>query len=145
VGAISLWFVTRSIGGSGSHLIDLASLNQTITYVPRGLSNVLFAPYPWAVRRVIDLPTIPEMLAWYTILAAAAWTVARHRRRLGPASATLLAFAGTALVVYVLTEGNVGTVFRHRAMTVTPFLTVLAAPTLLKLWAAIARRRLIPD
>jgi hypothetical protein len=144
-GAISLWFVIKSAGVSEGHLTDLASLSRTIAYLPRGWSNVLFAPYAWAVRRVIELPTIPEMLAWDTILAAAAWTVARPRRRLGPASATLLAFAGTALVVYVLTEGNVGTVFRHRAMTVTPFLTVLAAPTLLKLWAAIARRRLIPD
>ena len=138
VGAVVMWFTLKGIGTSGGES-DVVALNQTIAYLPRGLSNVFLTPYPWVVRRALDLPTIPEMLGWYAILGAALWTVAR-RPRLGAASVTVLAFAGAMFLVFFLTEGNVGTVFRHRAMTVAPFVTLLAAPTLLRLWDALRRR-----
>jgi hypothetical protein len=106
-----------------------AALVRTLTYLPQGFSNVILAPYPWAVRRLIDLPTVPDAILGYIALAAAAATlVARAdlRRVLAPIAAYIV---GT-LVILVLSEGNVGTVFRHRTMSVTPFVIMLAAPSL---------------
>jgi hypothetical protein len=136
---VGLWLVASSAATGASRLLDLEAMSRTITYLPRGLSNLFFAPYPWAIHRVMDLPAIPAMLAWYAILGAAVWLVAR-RRMVGP-TATIVVFAATMFVLLLLTEGNVGTLFRHRAMTVTPFVTLLAAPALLRVWDAFGRRR----
>ena len=131
---VGLWLVASSAATGASRLLDVEAMSRTITYLPRGLSNLFFAPYPWAIRRVMDVPAIPAMLGWYAILGAALWLVAR-RRMVAP-TATIAVFAATMFALLLLTEGNVGTLFRHRAMTVTPFVTLLAAPALLQLWSA---------
>ena len=89
---------------------------------------VLLAPFPWSPRRLLDLLRVPEMLLWYVALAGAFVVVARGSaswRRLAP----LALFIVGTMTVFVLAEGNVGTLFRHRAMVV-PFVLILAAPTL---------------
>lgn len=87
---------------------------------------VLFAPFPWAIRRPLDLLPIPEMLVWYGAFTGAIVVVARHARLWRPL-APLVVFIGGVTLVFFLAEGNVGTVFRHRAMII-PFVLVLAAP-----------------
>jgi hypothetical protein len=133
-----LWLAATSVGAGAGRLLDADALLRTIGYLPRGLSNLFFAPYPWGIRRVMDLPAIPAMLGWYAILGAALWVVAR--RRMVVPTATVLLFAATMFVLLLLTEGNVGTLFRHRAMTAAPFVTLLAAPALLQLWSWVGRR-----
>jgi hypothetical protein len=39
----------------------------------------------------------------------------------------LIFFVGGTLIIFALVEGNVGTLFRHRAMVV-PFVLILASP-----------------
>ena len=84
--------------------------------LPTGLISVLGAPFPWTVRRLKDLPTVPEMIGWYLMLALATVgivaTIKRDWRRL---FLPLLFTAGLILVL-ALVEGNVGTIFRHRSM-----------------------------
>jgi predicted exporter len=84
--------------------------------LPTGLISVLGAPFPWTVRRLKDLPTVPEMLAWYAMLAlAAVGIVATFKRDWRKLLLPLLFSAGLILVL-ALVEGNVGTIFRHRSM-----------------------------
>jgi hypothetical protein len=87
---------------------------------------VLMAPFPWTPRRALDLLPAPEMLLWYAALAGALVTVVR-RSHLWRSSAPLALFVGGTLLVLLVAEGNVGTLFRHRAMVV-PFVLVLASP-----------------
>jgi hypothetical protein len=106
------------------------------------LANVVVGPFPWASRRVIDLLVVPETLGWYVVLLAAVstfWLRLDLRSRLLP----IAVFAGAMFMIFALTEGNIGTLYRHRAMGVTPFVVLSASPALVAWWTAI-RRRLRP-
>ncbi|MFN0071081.1 MAG: hypothetical protein ACKVVP_06280 [Chloroflexota bacterium] len=105
--------------------------------LPMGIAHVLGAPFPWTVKRVKDLPTIPEMVGWYAMLSLALLGLAtrfRHdwRRLLMP-----LLFTGMLVTVLGLVEGNVGTIFRHRAMLMP---TVFVAAGIGLTWL-LARRK----
>lgn len=87
-----------------------------LEHLPMGVMHVLGAPTPWGVTRTKDLPMIPEMIAWYAMLGLAVTGLVTSfksdwRRLLLP-----LLFTGAIIGVLGLVEGNVGTIFRHRAM-----------------------------
>lgn len=109
---------------------------RTLAYLPKGLAYALFAPFPWAVRRPLDLLAVPEMLLWYGLLAAALVTLLRWRNRWRFLAPTVIFVAGS-IGIFALVEGNVGTLFRHRAMVI-PSTILLAAPSL---WWAFDRAR----
>ncbi len=104
---------------------------RTLAHIPRGLAYALFAPFPWSARRLLDLPAIAEMIAWYLVLIAALWTLWKERSQWRLLVGPVLFLSGTMLL-FALVEGNVGTLFRHRAMVI-PATLALAAPTLLRL------------
>jgi hypothetical protein len=87
-----------------------------LEHLPTGVIHVLGAPTPWSISRMKDMPFIPEMTAWYAILALALiGLVASFKvdwRRLS----LPVTFTAAILCVLALVEGNVGTIFRHRAM-----------------------------
>ncbi len=118
-------------------------LTRTVTYLPTGISHALLAPFPWDVRRAADLLTVPDMLVLYVLFACAAVSVWRYRTRVR-GLAPLILYVGGNLLLFSLAEGNVGTLYRHRAMII-PATIVLASPALYDLamvcGRAIARRR----
>ncbi len=111
---------------------------RTLSYLPIGLSYALFAPFPLAARRLQELAAAPEMVGWYLLVVAGFATLWRERRRWLYLSPIVLAIGGL-MVVLALAEGNVGTLFRHRAMVV-PFAAALASPSLIAAWAVLSRR-----
>lgn len=118
---------------------DQHAAERTLYYLPTGLAYVLGAPFPWSVRRPLDLPTVPEAIVSYIVIAAALFTV----RRAGAAwrgVVTLGVFTFVMGAVFVLAEGNVGTLLRHRTMSIMPFLIVLGVPSLLALADRLRRR-----
>lgn len=124
---------------------DLA-LVRSVAYFPRGLTYALFAPFPWQIDRRADLVVVPEMLVWYVALAgavAALWRRRKSWRRLF----AVAAFAMGMLLLLALVEGNVGTLYRHRAMSV-PWILLLSSPALAQLGSgvldALVRRRGLP-
>jgi hypothetical protein len=94
--------------------------------VPVRVIYVLFSPFPWSLRRALDLLPVPEMLLWYAALVGAFVVVVR-RSPPWPLLVPIVFFIGGTMTVFVLAEANVGTLFRHRAMVV-PFVLILAAP-----------------
>ena len=66
------------------------------------------------------------MLLWYLALGGALFVLIRYRRAWGTL-VPLIFFVGGTLIIFALAEGNVGTLFRHRAMVV-PFVLILASP-----------------
>jgi hypothetical protein len=110
---------------------------RILAYLPMGVAYTMFAPAPWAITRVHDLLTAPEMLVWYILMAAALVTVIRFRARWWLLLPPVL-FVASFIGAMALTEGNVGTLFRHRAMII-PLVIVLAAPSLLALGRVASR------
>ncbi|HEY8825804.1 MAG TPA: glycosyltransferase family 39 protein [Candidatus Limnocylindria bacterium] len=111
---------------------------RTFRYLPRAAAYVLFAPFPWSARRTLDLAVLPEMLIWYLALGGALFVLVWHRRTWG-ALVPLIFFVGGTLLVLALAEGNVGTLFRHRAMVI-PFVLILASPAFALLFSRSAAR-----
>jgi hypothetical protein len=106
-----------------------SSLRRTLRQLPCAAAYVLFAPFPWSVRRVLDLFPIPEMLVWYFALAGGVFVLIRRWRswRLLVPLVPLVLFVGGTLLVFLVAEGNVGTLYRHRAMVI-PFVIIGASP-----------------
>jgi 4-amino-4-deoxy-L-arabinose transferase-like glycosyltransferase len=98
-----------------------SGVRAQLAYLPKGVSVVALRPWPWepADGSVgVGLARI-ENLLWYPLLVLAliglgsAW---RMRRAL----AFPVLCGGAVLAMYGLTEGNLGTAFRHRGELVWP-------------------------
>lgn len=110
-----------------------APLDPNVRHLPRGLSAMLLEPFPIPFSGSIALKLARiEALLWYPLLSLGAiglWNVRRYLRQM----AFPLLIGGGALLMYALSEGNVGTAHRHRG----EFVWVVA------LLAAIGVRHLI--
>lgn len=115
------------------------AVSRSLTHLPVGVVYTLFAPFPWSVRTPTELAATPDVLLWYLVLACAFTLLWTQRRRWSWFVPEVL-FLGALLFLLALGEGNVGTLFRHRAMAI-PAAVVLASPTL----AALGRRALAAD
>jgi hypothetical protein len=86
-----------------------------VTHIPAGVSAVLLEPFPWQSggSLALNLARIESVL-WYAILALAVLGVTRLRRLDLRVMAFPLLAGGLALLMYALTEGALGTAYRHR-------------------------------
>lgn len=112
---------------------------RSLLYLPRGYAYVLLAPFPWAPRSLNETVTVPDVLLWYVVLGAAAWTVWTQRRRWRELATPALYLMGL-FTILALAEGNVGTLYRHRAMAM-PVAALLAGPGLVAAVRAVRRLR----
>ncbi|MCC6173789.1 MAG: glycosyltransferase family 39 protein [Chloroflexi bacterium] len=92
--------------------------------IPIVMPYVLFSPFPWRAHRLKDVTLVPETLGWYllealSVVALVALGRSRWRDLFMP-----VAFAGGLAVVFAMIEGNVGTIYRHRAMLFPSAFTV---------------------
>lgn len=90
------------------------SLWRNLTYLPQGLSVMLFEPYPWQGidNKRLLLAQIENFL-WYPLLTLAAYGALRIRDRARALLFPALVAMGTA-TMWALVEGNLGTAYRHR-------------------------------
>lgn len=104
---------------------DFTNLWGLLKFLPLTLLHSFFAPFPWQWGSPTQIMALCEMLIFYLFLPFIYWgwkAVYRSRSRAG---LVMLVYIGIMFLVLVFLEGNVGTLFRHRAM-VLPFLFVLA-------------------
>jgi hypothetical protein len=89
-------------------------LDPNLRHVPRGLSVMLLEPFPLPFEGSISLRLARlESLLWYPLLLlglVGLWKVRPYVRQM----AFPVLAGGGILIVYALSEGNVGTAHRHR-------------------------------
>ena len=110
----------NAVGASTALTCDATKggISGKIEHLPCGLPAVVLRPYPWETdgSTSVRLARL-EALLWYPLLILSIYGLFRgwsRRRWLGfPAL-----YAGAIVLVYALTEGNIGTAFRHRAEAV---------------------------
>lgn len=91
-----------------------SGLSDNLRHLPLGLSVVLFEPVPWRPGGSAFLQLArAEAVVWYGVLASALAGLFALRRWFSVALFPLVVGAGT-LLMYALTEGNIGTAYRHR-------------------------------
>jgi len=107
------------------------TLDPNIAHLPRGLAVMLFEPVPWGGGSSSLRLARLEAIVWYPLLLLAAVGLWASRNHLRSMTFPLLA-GGGMLFVYALTEGNIGTAYRHRGefVWVVVLLAVLGAKTL---------------
>lgn len=110
-------------GGSAFHdNVDISTPARALAFLPLGIAYFLFSPFPWQITSTLKLFSLPEMLLIYS-LAPAMLRGIRHtiRTRFREALQVLLLTA-LLTVSYALGEGNVGTLYRHRAQAILFYL-----------------------
>ena len=118
---------------------DVTTPSGAIRALPVGLVYLLFAPFPWAIRSVRQLLTLPETILWYALMPAFARGVCysiRHRLR---DVLPILVFTTTLTLAYALMQGNVGTAYRQRTQVTMFFFVFMGVGIVLK------RRRRVAD
>lgn len=114
---------------SGVSTGDVRSYNGLAYGMTVGAAHLLLAPFPWqlgggSLRMVL---TLPELVYWWWLVFSGLipGVIYSVRNRLADVRAMLLMLIGFGLL-YSLTFGNVGLVFRQRAQLL-PWMFILAA------------------
>ena len=117
------------------------ALRDLLHWLPIGLAYTLAAPFPWAVRRTVELMAMPEVFCWYGALALGALGVF-VRRQEWRRYLYLAAYIGALLLVMAIAESTTGTLLRHRTMVI-PSLLVLSGAGASWLWQRLRGRSAI--
>lgn len=101
--------------------LDVTDTRSSLQFLPLGVLYVLFAPFPWMVKNLGQLLTLPEMVLWWLaapLLARGYWFMLRHRFL---ASLPLTVFTIGLTLTYALFQSNAGTVHRQRTQLLVFF------------------------
>jgi len=104
--------------------LDITNSLNFIIFVPIALLVAWLAPFPWQIGSMSQIAAIPEMLLYYALLPAMflGWGfIMRYKIKEG---GIIVLYIFIMMLVLAFIEGNIGTLFRHRAM-VLPFMFVL--------------------
>lgn len=119
-----------SIGGSAyQETVDISTPGRALAFLPKGLAFFLFAPYPWTVRNVRQVVTLPEMLVFYALVPSMLRGVRDLVRSRAPGGLMLLLITLCLTLGYALGEANAGAAYRHRAQVLGFLLFFAAAGT----------------
>jgi hypothetical protein len=127
-------------GGSAYYRdVDISTPGAALRFLPIALVYFFFSPFPWQMVSFLRLLSAPEMILIYWLALPTVRGIAyaiRHRLR-----DCLQVILVTALltVTYALTEGNVGTLYRHRAQAMAFYLIFAAVGLELRQARAAAR------
>jgi hypothetical protein len=116
-----------AIGGSSFHeQVDVSTPTRALTFLPIGVAYFLFSPFPWEITSLLKAFSVPEMILiyWFTLPAIRGIRFAVKERFRD--SFQVLLLTGLLTVSYALGEGNVGTLYRHRAQVLGFYLMFAA-------------------
>ncbi len=107
----------NAVGASTALTCDATKggISGKIEHLPCGLPAVVLRPYPWETdgSTSVRLARL-EAVLWYPLLILSIYGLSRGWSRRRWLSFPAL-YAGAIVLVYALTEGNIGTAYRHRA------------------------------
>lgn len=114
--------------GNTAFLSNLDIFNPVIFVVcmPVMVLVAWLAPFPWQIGSMSQISAVPEMVLYYSLLPAMflGWRfISRYKIREG---GVIIVYIFIMMLVIAFIEGNIGTLFRHRAM-VLPFMFILIA------------------
>jgi hypothetical protein len=95
--------------------VDVSTPGAIAVFLPLALAYFFFSPFPWQITSVLRALSVPEMLIIYSLTPAIVrgirFAVTQRLRE----SLQVLGLMALLTVSYALGEGNVGTLYRHRA------------------------------
>jgi hypothetical protein len=133
------WGAREAKTGFGGD-VDITDPKAAIGFLPIGTLYVLFAPFPWMVTNLRQLITLPELLAWWSLipmLVIGFWHAVRHRLK---ESFALCVFTVGLTLAYALYQSDVGTAYRHRGQLYVFFFIFISLGLEVRRTARLKRR-----
>lgn len=106
------------------------TFEQSMRFLVRAAKSFLLTPLPWEMRSTGELVSLPEHLVWYLMLVLAPIGFVAGWKRSPMLACILTGYAIPTAATLAVTNGNVGTLLRLRAL-VTPQLVWIGAIGLL--------------
>jgi hypothetical protein len=114
-------------------VVPARSLQEIVAWLPIGSIYALAAPFPWTAEHIAERVTIPEMVLWYG--AAILGLIGFGRQwRSWRRFTHLLGYIGGIFLLLAMTQGNLGTLVRHRGMII-PFVLIFSGAGAVWLWS----------
>jgi hypothetical protein len=110
-----------------SELNEISGLQfeETLRFVARAVVAYVTVPLPWTAQSHAAIAYIPEQVVWYVLAILAAVGALFGFRRDATVTGLLVGHALVICAAVVLTDGNVGTLVRHRGLAY-PYLVWLS-------------------
>ena len=115
--------VAESAFGSDA---DVSTVGGALSFLPIGLAYFFFAPFPWQIGSIRQSLAIPETLFFYTLVPGIIVGILFLIRERLVHSLGVLLVTMTVTFGYAIGQGNVGTLYRHKAQ-ITGFYYAYAA------------------
>jgi len=97
---------------------DVSTVGGALSLLPIGLTYFFFAPFPWQLGSIRQSLAIPEAMFFYTLVPGIiAGVFFLFRKRLSDSLGVLLVTM-TVTFGYAIGQGNVGTLYRHKAQVI---------------------------
>ena len=106
-------------------------------FLVRSAAAFFLAPLPSDIRSAAAWLFVPLNLAWYVLLALAAFGIPTGLRRDRLVTLLSIGYVAAGLVVIAPNSGNIGTLVRHRDMVV-PFVMCLSSVGLIQILSTLA-------
>jgi hypothetical protein len=107
--------------------VDISTPAKALVFLPVGIAYYLFSPFPWQITSLLKLFSVPEMLLTYYLTPAILRGIRYTLRERFREALQVLLITALITVIYALGEGNVGTLYRHRAQSQGFYLMFAAA------------------
>ena len=97
---------------------DISTVGGALSLLPTGLAYFFFAPFPWQIGSTTKVMAIPETLYFYTLVPGIIAGISYiFRKRLADSIGVMLVTM-TVTFGYAIGQGNVGTLYRHKAQVI---------------------------
>jgi hypothetical protein len=92
---------------------DVSTISGILTILPLGVTQLLFAPFPWSIVNLRQALALPDVLMWYALVPALIRGIGYACGRLRE-TMPILVFTTALTVAYGAFLGNAGTAYRQR-------------------------------
>jgi len=89
---------------------------SVLIYLPLGFFATWFLPFPWQVFSLSQIFAVPEILAWYLFLPFSVRGIYLAIKNRSKDSYLLIATIIIFAIFLTIYEGNIGTLYRHKAI-----------------------------
>jgi 4-amino-4-deoxy-L-arabinose transferase-like glycosyltransferase len=93
---------------------NVSTLRGAVSFLPRGVMYLLFAPFPWEGGGLRKMLAVPEMLVWYGLFPFCFMGMLYTARALFRRALIIFLFTVQLTLFYAIFQGNVGTAHRQR-------------------------------
>ena len=119
--------------------IDSMTARETIEFVVSGFVSYVVVPTPWQIQSRAAASFLPEQTVWYALAVLAPIGFIVGLRRDPIVTSVLVAYAAIAVTLVALTNGNIGTLVRHRGLAL-PYIVWFSALGATKVLSLPSRR-----